>query len=433
MNTTIKKWGINGEGIAFINKKPVFIEGVIPNETVSYHLVKEGKNFCIGKVDKITSESSSRRHPLCPVWKECGGCSLMHVQYKAQCKMKEQVLKETLKKYADYTGKVEPIIKNPNPLGYRNSCKLPFGSKDGLLSTGMYKKESQDFVGIDRCFTHSKHIERVRKEVVQILNEFRCNPYSKKFNTGFRNLVIKEFDEKLQVILVTAKQEISAEMIERLCQIEGVCSLWQSVKIKDSVELFGKKMIHLGLDENIYMNLDEFKLSLLPRSFFQLNTAQAINMYKYIRDIVPNCNTIVEAYSGIGAISLFIKEKAKKIIGIEYIQDAVDNANENAKINNADNVSFICGDAGKELIKLSRNESIDTLIVDPPRTGLDDVMKKTILSSKIDTLVYVSCNPSTLGKDLDILKKKYKIVSIQPFDIFSQTHNIESVCSMKRK
>lgn len=433
MKTVIKKWGINGEGIAYLNRKPVFIEGAIPNEVVNYEVIEERENFCVGKLQDVLEESSSRRFPICPLWKDCGGCSLAHVKYKAQCKMKEQVLKEALKKYARYTGKVESFVKNPTPLAYRNACKLPFGSKNGMLVTGMYQKNSNDFVAIDRCLIHSKQIERVRKEVLEILNEFRCCPYSSKFNTGFRTLVIKEFNEKIQVILVTAKQDISKKLIDRLCAIEGVVSLWQSVKIKDSVDVFGKKMVHLGLDKNIYLDLDNFKLSLLPRSFFQLNTLQAINMYKLISDLVPSSKMLVEAYSGIGAISLFLKDKAKKIVGIEYVQDAVENANENARINDAKNVSFIQGDAGSKLAELSKTNDIDSLVVDPPRSGLDALMKKTILSSNIKTIVYVSCNPSTLAKDLGILQKKYKIKKVYAFDVFSQTQHVESIVLLQKK
>lgn len=432
MKTTIKKWGINGEGIAYLNKKPVFIEGAIPNETVRFSITKENRNYSIGQLEEVIEPVSSRRYTLCPIAKNCGGCAMMHVQYKAQCKMKEQILKEALKKYAHYSKKIEPIIKNENPLGYRNSCKLPFGLKNNRLVCGMYAKNSQNFVEMDRCFIHSKHIERVRHEVLDILNEFNAKPYNKTFQTGYRTLVIKEFNEQLQVILVTGKDKISDELIERLANIEGVDSLWQSIKLDDNIDVFGKHMIHLSKEKNISIHLNDFNLSLLPRSFFQLNTKQAIKMYQLISDWMPKSKCIVEAYSGIGAISLFLKDKAEKIIGIEYIQDAVDNANENATINQAKNVHFICGDAGQELVKLSKTQRIDSLVVDPPRTGLDNTMKKTILSSNIKNIIYVSCNPSTLAKDLNQLQEKYTIHKIQPFDLFSQTQHVETVVLMSK-
>ena len=173
-------------------------------------------------------------------------------------------------------------------------------------------------------------------------------------------------------------------------------------------------------------------MSLLPRSFFQLNTKQSINLYNVVKDWMPRSKTTVEAYSGIGAISLFVKDKAEEIIGVESIQDAVDNANENAMLNHADNVSFICEDAGSALAHLVQEKDVDTLIVDPPRSGLDDTMKETILKSKIKTMIYVSCNPATLAKDLGVLKKEYRIIKIQPVDMFSQTPHVESVTLLVR-
>ena len=185
-------------------------------------------------------------------------------------------------------------------------------------------------------------------------------------------------------------------------------------------------------EEKMHLQLEDIQLSLLPRSFFQLNTKQSVNLYNVVKDWMPRSKTTVEAYSGIGAISLFVKDKAQEIIGVESIQDAVDNANENAMLNHADNVSFICEDAGSALAHLVKEKDVDTLIVDPPRSGLDDTMKETILKSKIKTMIYVSCNPATLAKDLGVLKKEYRIVKIQPVDMFSQTPHVESVTLLVR-
>lgn len=185
-------------------------------------------------------------------------------------------------------------------------------------------------------------------------------------------------------------------------------------------------------EEKMHLQLEDIQLSLLPRSFFQLNTKQSVNLYNVVKDWMPRSKTTVEAYSGIGAISLFVKDKAQEIIGVESIQDAVDNANENAILNHADNVSFICEDAGSALAHLVQEKDVDTLIVDPPRSGLDDTMKETILKSKIKTMIYVSCNPATLAKDLGVLKKEYRIVKIQPVDMFSQTPHVESVTLLVR-
>lgn len=432
MKTTIKKWGINGEGIAYYDKKPVFIENAIPEEVIEFDIQKEEKTYSVGELTRLIEPSSKRRYPLCSIWKECGGCALMHVKYPTQCKMKEEVLKEALIKYAGYKGRMFPIVKNPEPLAYRNSCKLPFGEEYGQLYTGMYERDSNHFQKVERCFVHSKLLESTRQEVVKILNEHHCKVYDSKLKSGFRNLVMKEFNDRIQIILVTGKDELSGELISELSSLEGVCSLWQSKKTDTTRELFGE-MIHLCGEEKMIVEMKDLKLSLLPRSFFQLNTKQAENLYEHIARWMPRCHTIVEAYSGIGAISLFLKNKSKEIIGIESIQDAVDNANENAKMNDAKNVSFICEDAGSALSRLVKEKKIDALVVDPPRSGLDDVMKETIVQSRIRTVIYVSCNPATLAKDLKVLQKEYTILKIQPFDMFSQTPHVETAVLLQRK
>ena len=432
MKTTIKKWGINGEGIAYYEKKPVFIENAIPGEIIEFDVKQDEKTYMVGELTRLVEESSKRRHALCPIWKECGGCALMHVKYPAQCKMKEEVLKEALIKYAGYKGRMFPIMKNPDPLAYRNSCKLPFGEEYGQLYTGMYERDSNHFQKMERCFVHSKLLEATRQEVVRILNEHHCRVYDSKTRLGFRSLVMKEFNNQVQIILVTGKDELSEALVSDLTSLEQVCSLWQSKKTDTTRELFGE-MVHIWGEEKMVVEMHGLKLSLLPRSFFQLNTKQAENLYTHIARWMPRCKTVVEAYSGIGAISLFLKNKAQEIIGIESIQDAVDNANENAKINHAKNVSFICEDAGKALTSIVKEKRVDALVVDPPRSGLDDVMKNTILESKIRTVIYVSCNPATLAKDLKVLQKEYSILKIQPFDMFSQTPHVETAVLLEKK
>ncbi len=430
MRAEIKKWGINGEGIAYVNRKPVFIPGVIPGEEVEFSIVEDHSTYAVGQLDRIVTKSARRRYPLCKKWKECGGCSLMHVQSKAQAKMKEQLVKEALRKYAKYRGPVLPILKNLNPLAYRNSCKLPFGYVDGRIATGMYEKDSRTFVELDRCYVHSKGVERVRQALMDIMNTMDVSVYNDKKKMGFRTLVIKEFDEKVQIIFVTGQGEIPEQLVQKSSELEGVVSIWQSIKTEDTIDVFGSEMVHLYGDEKIEVQMDGVDCSLLPKSFFQLNTEQAKQLYGLVAEWTPKSKHIVEAYCGIGVMSLLVSSKAQRVTGIEYIQDAIDNAKENAQRNGCVNVDFICGDAGKELQKIYG--SVDTLIVDPPRSGLNNVMKDAIMASKIQTIVYVSCNPSTLGKDLGVLSKRYTIEKVQPVDMFSQTPHVECVCLMSK-
>lgn len=430
----IKKWGINGEGIAFYKRKPVFVENAIPGETVEARITEEKDGYLKAAVAKVITPSARRREPLCMYASQCGGCALGHVQSKEQSRMKEKVLKEALKKYAGYTGPVEPIIKNLSPLGYRNALKLPLRMEDGKIAAGMYAAGSQDFVSVQRCLIHAKGLEAAKQAVVDVLNQFHAQAYDYKTDSGYYSLIMRQLQDKIQVTLVTSDLQIPEAMVKALLQIDNVDSLWQSIRSKDEKEtdVFGTRMVHLGGEENLHLELNGFTLSLLPRSFFQLNTWQALRIYELVAQWVPECNVLVEAYAGIGAMSLFAAKKAREVIGIENIPDAVANANENARINHLDNVRFICADAGEELQKLEKEMDIDVLIVDPPRSGLDSAMIQAILDSHIQTIIYVSCNPSTLGKNIHDLQPAYKIEKVQPVDIFSQTPHVESVIQLSR-
>ena len=435
MILTIKKWGINGEGIAYWKKKPVFVEGGMPDEVVDAELTEEHDTYCVAEIKKVIEASPRRRRPMCAITKECGGCPLIHADMKGQLRMKVAALREALKKYADYSGEILPIIKNPEVLGYRNACKLRFFNEEGRIVCGLYEKGSNKVIGMDRCIIHDKELERVRVRMVEILNEYGAKAYTRKDGSGYRALIMKCFDHKVQVILVTSKMTIDQSLLDAIMEIDGVVSLWQSIKTEgeNNLDVFGSQMIHLAGQEKMVVDVCGLKLDLLPRSFFQLNTKQAENLYNVVKDWMPKCRTVVEAYCGVGAMALLAASKARKVIGIESIEDAVINARENAKKNNIGNVRFICGDAGNELIQISAKKKIDTLIVDPPRSGLDQTMKEAIINAKVRTIIYVSCNPSTLAKDLGVLKDQYAIKKVQPVDMFSQTPHVETVCLMSRK
>lgn len=429
MKAEIKKWGINGEGITYADRKPVFIPYAIPGEIVDFHEVKKEDRYSIGEVDRLLERSNLRKPMSCKKGMECGGCSLMHVLYKGQYRMKEQILRESLLKYAGYKGKIEPIIKNPNPLGYRNACKLPFGMELGELVTGMYSANSRKFVPIEKCIVHSKYLEWTRQTILEILNKYHCQAFDTETRKGFRYLVMKEFHQKIQVILVTGDDELEENLVQDLLNIEEITSLWQSKKLDDTVDVFGTEMIHLGKEKTIMVEINGLKLMLDPKSFFQLNTEQAAVLYNVVKQNVRKTGRIVEAYCGIGGISLMVKNLAREVIGIEYVEPAVENASENAKINRAGNVHFRCGDAAEKLKEILEQKKVNTLIVDPPRSGLDKNMREVIRNSEINSIIYVSCNPSTLAKDIKDLQN-YRIRKVQPLDMFSQTSHVETVVLM---
>lgn len=436
MIVKIEKMGINGEGIAFQNRQPIFIEGAIEGETCDIKIIEKNARFCRGVIVKVITKSKDRIQKPCKYASNCGACSLMHIQYEKQLEIKSAVLRESLIKYAHLDPRrIERIIKNEQPFHYRNSFKLPFSMDKGKLVCGLYKPNSNYFVPVDYCMIHEQGLERIRKQLLAIFNQFQLKSYDHKKKTGLRTLILRGFHDQYQCCIVSGEKELPKECIDQCMQIEGITSLWQSYHtVKKTVDLFGKTMIHLGGEKQLHLQLHNLDLTLSPRSFFQLNTVQAEKLYAMAAQMVADQNElVVEAYSGIGAISLYIKDKAKEIIGIESIQDAVSNANMNAKRNHIENVHFQCGDAAEKLTQIAKKRKIDTLIVDPPRTGLDDEMLRCIIKSKIKNIIYISCNTSTLGKNLAVLQNNYQVLRVVPIDMFSNAATVETIVQLTLK
>lgn len=436
MKVKIVKTGINGEGIGYIDKTPVFVPEVLIDEEVDIKVVQREKRYALGRCTKVLKKSKDRIQPKCFVQHACGACPLMIARYPKQLEYKYDILKQSLIKYAQVHPKlIEQPIANEHVFGYRNQCKLPCGMDNGTLVTGMFIPGSNYFEPIQTCIIHEPGIERVRKQILKILNTYHMKAYDHNQKLGIRSLIIRGFDELYQCTLVSGEDEFTPSMIEALSEIPGMHSLWQSIHTtKKATDVFGPKMIFLAGERQLPLRLDELQLQISPRSFFQLNTTQAKILYRTVADMVGTGNKlIVEAYSGIGAISLYLKDKAERLIGIESIKDAVVNANQNAKRNHCDDhVSFICADAADKLVYISKKEPIDVLVVDPPRTGLDDAMLACILQSKIRQVIYISCNPATLGKNLSVLQQRYRIKRIVPVDIFSHTAHIETIVQLER-
>ncbi|MEG0314866.1 MAG: 23S rRNA (uracil(1939)-C(5))-methyltransferase RlmD [Erysipelotrichaceae bacterium] len=436
MKVTIEKMGINGEGIGYVNKLPVFIDGVLLHEEVDIEITDKQKTYAFGRVKKLITYSESRIKPRCKVQSRCGACPLMICDYKEQLNIKRDGLVQALIKYAHVNPKlVEPLISNQASYHYRNQFKLPLAMEDGQIRTGMYMPKSNYFIAVDNCLIHENELERLRISILKIFNHYNFKPYDYHQKKGIRTLIARVFGGKFQVTIVSGEHPLAKEVIDDIMAIDGVVSLWQSYNtLKKTVDIFGPKMILLAGERYLPLEFDHLKLQISPRSFFQLNTFQAKQLYRTVSELVGNGNElIVEAYSGIGAISLYIADKATEIIGIESIKDAVINANANAVANKISNVKFVCDDAASKLVYISKKRSIDVLIVDPPRSGLDINMLSCIMQSKIKTVIYVSCNPATLGKNLAVLLEKYNIECIKPIDMFSQTAHVETIVKLIRK
>lgn len=435
MELNIVKTGINGEGIGYQNRTPIFVDGALPEETVLIEVIENHRNYKKGKLIKLLKKSSKRRLPSCKNIKICDACPYMILDYYEQLHQKKIYLEEALYKYGNVRRDfIRPIQKSDDIVGYRSECKLPVQESDGKLVTGMYQKGSNSFKPIHTCIVHDYKMEYLKKMTLKALNNAHMHAYNEKTKEGIRFLVLRTLNEKSQITFVTGKNtKIPKDVLQTLKDLEGVCSITQSINTnKETIGIFGSPCQTLIGSDTLPVNFHDLEIELSPESFFQLNAKQAFRMYDYAISKVDECETLVEAYCGIGLMSMLAHKKAKHIIGIESIPSAVKNANHIARKNNIANCQFLCMDASEGLYRVASRNHIDTLLVDPPRSGMDDAMLEAIEKTSPKKIIYISCNPSTLGKNLKVLKHQYHVVTVTPFDLFPQTPHCESVTVLEK-
>ena len=434
MQVKIEKSGINGEGIAYIDRKPVFIDGVLPYEIAEIKITETHDKYAKGEVLRLIKPSPFRIEAPCKVQSACGGCALMIASVDHQEKLKIDNLKQALTKYMgtfDFR-RVKPIVSNPVPLGYRNSFKLPVKSEKGKLVSGLYSANTNHFVKADPCLIHAPALEDVKNRILSTLDAHQQEAFSFESLQGIRYLILRGFDKAYQLTLIIGTNVLPQALIDDLMRIEGLVSLYVSVNTdKHSHDPFGPMVLHKAGTKTIPVVLDGLRYALSPTAFFQLNTVVASTIFQKIVSLIKPQDVVLDAYCGVGAMSLPIAQKAKNVIGLELNRESVKAAQENAELNGIRNVRFAHGDVQKILPEILVSEKITTLVMDPPRSGLSDGMIETLMKAEIDHLIYVSCNPSTLAKNLAELKKKYEIVSLTPYDLFTQSPLLEVVCDLK--
>ena len=431
---TCRKMGINGEGIGYADRMPVFCEGALPGETAEVRITEKKDRYMHGEAEKIIRYSPARVKSICRFQKSCGGCPLMIMKYDEQIKWKTELLAEALFKYGNVKRHfIRDFRRAKHTEAYRNQCRLPVSEFDGELVTGMYQANSNHFMTVRSCPVHDPLLEAVRTGVLRVLNSHHLRAYNPKTRRGIRGLMIRVLDEKAHVTLITGKESIPQEVIAGLMEIDHLAGLHQSVNTeKNTVGLLGKTVRTIAGEEKLALNIHGIHLLLSPDSFFQLNRAQAEMLYETAVTKIDACGTLVEAYCGVGAMSLMAASKAEKVIGIENVPNAVRNAEENASLNNIANASFICADAAEGLYKTAARHQIDCLLADPPRAGMDDAMIEAVMKVLPKKIIYISCNPATLAKNLKELKHHYHVESIIPFDMFPNTPQIESITILER-
>ena len=404
MKAKIDRLDHQGRGIAYIDNKITFVENTLPGEEVDIEIISSSKKFNEAKVVKYITTSPIRIQPICPYYDECGGCNLLHMPYNEQLKYKENKVKDIMKKYALLEeDKVKSIIPSPKEFNYRNKVVLKSNNK-----LGYYKRRTNDIVYIDYCYLLKDNLNNMLKK----LNEIEIDKEVEEVT--IRNVNDDDTSLTLSLQKPLKNYQKYTNIIKKL-----------SVSNKNNLD-------NINTDSNIIARLGHLDYIVSPTAFFQVNTEQTINLYNKILEYVKNSNNpkVLDLYCGTGTIGLYVSKYSKEVIGVEINDKAIEDAKQNAKINNIDNIKFYSGDTKKIL---NRNKFIaDLVIVDPPRQGLDEQVVRQLLELNPDKIIYVSCDPITLARDIKLLNN-YSVLEITPFDMFPNTYHVENICLLERK
>jgi 23S rRNA (uracil1939-C5)-methyltransferase len=441
--------GESGEGIGRYEGLTIFADGAIVGDIAKVKINKVKKRFALGETVNIVKKSDVRIESDCKYSKNCGGCQLREMNYEAQLKLKEKQVKDSLERIGGISDvKINSIIGMEEPNRYRNKALYPI-AKDGITenaqmpSIGFYKKKTHSLVNIDTCLLQSKENDIILQTIREFIKDHKIRMYNTTTKNGvLRNVMIRNSSSNGDIMVVIVANGKHFHWEE-----DFVAELTSKVeKIKSIVINVNKSPINTGLakgsyvifgEETITDKIGDLEFTLSPLSFFQVNPLQIEKLYnKAIEFAGLTGNEVVfDAYSGAGTISLFLAKKAKMVYGIESVEPAVIDADKNAAINNITNIEFCLGEAEVVMPKLYEEGTIaDVVVIDPPRKGCEKVVLDTIIEMAPKTVVYVSCKPSTLARDLKILAEGgYSVEEVQPFDMFPMTGHVETVVKLKRK
>ena len=443
MNSTIKKndeyvvdiidYGTDGEGIAKINGYTLFVNGALKGEKCKIHVTKVLTSYAYAKIVEIVEKSKHRLEPDCDTYKRCGGCSLRHIDYKETLKITKEKVQNLVNKMLKSRVEVNETIGMDLPYYYRNKTIYPI---DGRKKIGFYSNRSHDIIPINECKIQTKLSQKIARYIVE---NYKGTIYNEETREGvLRNIMIREaFSSKeAMVVLVQTDSKVYIDVEKIVSKFNQIKTIVINVNKKDTNVVLSNTNVIVYGDGFITDKLGDYYFKISPNSFYQINPIQTERIYNYaIEKACLNKNDILcDLYCGIGTIGIFASKYVKKVYGIEIVPQAIKNAKENAKENDIMNIEFMEGDVELAFDKLLKNNvKPNVVIVDPPRKGLD---KKTILNLcdlNLERLIYISCNPATLVRDLSELEKYYDIKTIQPFDNFCYTSHVEccSVLSLR--
>ncbi|MEH7356380.1 23S rRNA (uracil(1939)-C(5))-methyltransferase RlmD [Neobacillus drentensis] len=439
---TIKRLGINGEGVGYFKKQVVFVPGALPGEEVVVEATKINPKYAEAKIKKIRIKSPHRVKPLCPVYEQCGGCQLQHLKYDQQLKEKRDIVIQSLERHTKLALnnlEIRETIGMENPWSYRNKSSFQVGQKDGKVLAGLYGLNSHQLINIDQCAVQHLQTNEATAKVKRILEDLEIPIYNEKTRKGIVRTIVTRVGVQtgeLQVVLITTKKELPIKelIIEEIQKrLPNVKSVVQNINGEKTSLIFGEETVKLAGEDFIQETLGDLQFELSARTFFQLNPSQTIKLYNEVKKAaaLTGKEKVVDAYCGVGTIGLWLADQAAEIRGMDVIPESIEDAKKNAKRHGFTNTKYVPGKAEEVLPKwVKKGWKPDVIVVDPPRTGLDNQLIQTILQVKPEKLIYVSCNPSTLAKDIQTLSSKYDVKYIQPVDMFPQTAHVECISQL---
>ncbi len=436
INITIDDIDYLGNGIAHCDGQTVICKNAILYEEIESKILKSTKNILFTKIEKINKQSKYRVEPNCPYYKLCGGCNMMHIDYNYQLEMKKKMVETTLNKMIKGL-KVNSIIGSDNISNYRNKVQVPIGYQNNTFVKGFYRENSHDIIPSESCLIEPLVSKEIFDELLPLLDKYNIKHYDEETNTGDLRHVLLRTNELNDVMIVFV---CNGKPIDKVMSIINDMnykfkSVYLNVNTNKTNVVLGKEFIHLVNEKYIVEYINGISFKIHPNSFFQVNTKQMVKLYNKAIEMlnIKSTDTIIDAYCGLGSITLNLAKKAKYVYGIEIVKEAIDNANNNKEDNNINNVEFLLGKCEDEINKLVSSNKIDSIVMDPPRKGCDLHFLNTVMEANIDKILYISCNPSSLARDLKILSEKYTIEEIHLVDMFSHSHHVESVVKLLAK
>ena len=430
-----------GQGIAKVDGCVVFVPNAIVGETCLIRIEKAQKTWAAGKIVEILQKSPHRLQRECPISSSCGGCDFWHMDYEEESRLKADRVLQALNRIGGESLTEMPILSAPTCTGYRNKAQYPVSQKTGRVYAGFFKAGTHQVVENDRCLILPEEADDVKKIVLDYVNHYRVAAYDEETHKGLlRHIYVRRGAVSGQVLVclvVNGKKLPHIEdLVERLQAVPGFTSLVLSVNTKKGNTVLGDEFITLygpGYIEDTLCGLT-FRLS--PRSFYQVNHHQAQRLYEAAisQAQITKDDLVLDLYCGVGTITLAMAKAAGKVIGVEVIEQAVADAKENAQRNGIENAEFFCGDAGKAALELEAKGIIpDVIVVDPPRKGLNADTIEALSRMSPRRIVYVSCDPATLARDVALLKEKgYVLQSAQAADLFPRCSHVESVVCLSK-